>query len=608
MTKRAVQWHLVFLFIMFPGCSDEHYDLRGIAEATSDLIAPPFPMGLSPDRSLLLLFTRTSSSALLQVMNLETREIVAEYAFDRPQPNPAPAWSPDGRHVAFVATIGDAYRLMVWDVATGRVIVPRSLLSKNVHGQGWDAKGARIFHFVHPLDDPSGWREGRRALYWVDPTGTEPPELILPNLGQSYHKSLSGDGRIAVFYPEDGERINLLKIFSGEGDPLHEFTLDATAEVGQIGWSGPESVRMSVRRSGDEFYGIANVDIRDGSVEWIVDGDWDLSAAGYIWDRTALQHVANVDGLRRTRICTLPVESDCWWIGPEGKGSSILSLHADGDSALALFSGPLDPPSVHAVDLRTGDSRPIFVPEPPIVMTGPAGVPLDVTSEDGFRIPAYHWQAERVPGRLPAALIHVPGGPGLQGVPVWEPYIPFLTSRGIDVIYMNYRGQTGYGASYENIPSGVPERAQELLVVRRHIIEELGIREDRVILYGHSYGSPIVMYAAAQEKLSSPLLFVSATPMGNLQGAPLLFAPEIQTGNAQVEPYDRCVVAFHGGSDIIVSPSTARASILGIFGRRALREPCGHFDVIANEGHVFEAAESHAKVFTAAARMVESSP
>lgn len=52
--------------------------------ATELLIAPPLPVGLSPDRENLLLITRTASSAFLQVMNLETLEIVAEYAFDRP--------------------------------------------------------------------------------------------------------------------------------------------------------------------------------------------------------------------------------------------------------------------------------------------------------------------------------------------------------------------------------------------------------------------------------------------------------------------------------------------------------------------------------------------
>jgi pimeloyl-ACP methyl ester carboxylesterase len=222
-------------------------------------------------------------------------------------------------------------------------------------------------------------------------------------------------------------------------------------------------------------------------------------------------------------------------------------------------------------------------------MREPGGVALNVQSEDRFRIPAYHWPAERIPGREPAALIHVPGGPGLQGVPLWEPYIPYLMSRGIDVVFMNYRGQTGYGASYERAPGDTPERAQELLAVRKHLIEELGIEENRVILYGHSYGAPIVMYAAALERLMTPLLLASATSMGG----------------AEVEPYERCVVAFHGEADIIVEASTARASYLEVFGRGALREPCGHFETFPGEGHGYEAASSYARVFAAAVKMLE---
>jgi len=423
----------------------------------------------------------------------------------------------------------------------------------------------------------------------VDPTGVEEPELFIPELGQSYHKALAGDGRLAVVYPSSIRGTNMLTIHAEDGATLQTLSLDPTSEIGQIAWSGPESIRMSVRREGDEFYGIEETDLTDGSVHRIANFDWDLSAAAYLWDRTALRHTVNVDGLRRTRVCTIPVGVDCWRIGPEGVGSGILTIYAEGDSAHILLDGPMEPPSVHAVDLRTGASTPVFAPDSLIRMPEPGGVALDVRSEDGFRIPAYHWRAERVPGREPAALIHIPGGPGLQGVPVWEPYIPYLVSRGVDVVYMNYRGQTGYGASYERAPGEIEGRAQELLAVRRHLIEEVGIAEDRVILYGHSYGAPIVMVAAAQERLMTPLLLASATSMGN----------------ARVEPYERCVVAFHGEADIIVDASTARASYQQVFGRRALREPCGHFETFPGEGHVYEAATSYARVFAAAVKMLE---
>ena len=135
--------------------------------------------------------------------------------------------------------------------------------------------------------------------------------------------------------------------------------------------------------------------------------------------------MVNVDGLRRTRICTLPVGDDCTWVGPNNVGSSILSQYSDGDSAYVLVSSPIESPSIHAVDLRTGISTAIYAPGRPASVIEPSGAALDVWSEEGFRIPAYHWRAKRVPGQERAVLIHVPGGPGLQGVPVWEPYISY---------------------------------------------------------------------------------------------------------------------------------------------------------------------------------------
>lgn len=586
------------------GCTDPHLDRDEVEVATELLVAPPRPVSLSPDRSQLLLFTRTRSSAKLQVMDLGSEAIIAEHEFERPQPLPVPSWSPDGRKILFVESTGAAYQLKVWDVATGEVVVPKALLSKNIHGQQWNAAGDRILHFVHPVTDSRSWRDGQRALYWVDPAGIEEPELYLAEIGQSYHKALSSDGTLAAFYPSGSRGTNVLTIQSKDG-LVEEIQLDTTSAIGQMAWSGSESLLMSVRRAGQEFYGIEEVHLRDGSTRRIADGDWDLSAAAYLWDRTALRHVVNVDGLRRTRVCKIPGMEGCYWIGPDRMGSSILTLFADGDSAFVLITGPDEPPSLHVADMKTGKSVPVFMESAPRTRTGdsdpafgqanqvrppvPGGAPLEISSADGFRIPAYHWKAESIPGQAPAALIHVPGGPGLQGVPVWEPYISYLTSRGIDVVYMNYRGQTGYGASYERASGDVAARALEVLSVREYLLNEMGIDENRVILYGHSYGATIVMYAAALERLMSPLLLASATPL----------TEEL------LEVYDRCVVAFHGDSDIIVSSATAQETYRRFFGAAALDEPCGHFETLPNEGHVYELASSYARVFAAAAKMVE---
>ena len=586
------------------GCADVHLEPQEVEAATELLIAPPRPVNLSPDRSQLLLYTRTRFSGKLQVMELASKAIVTEHEFDRRQPLPVPSWSPDGSRILFVESTGAAYQLKVWNLATGEVVSPKALLSKNIHGQQWNAAGDQILHFVHPVEDTRSWRDGQRALYWVDPAGIEEPEVYVAEIGQSYHKALSPDGTLAAFYPSGTRGTNVLTIQSEDGT-IEEFHLDPTSEIGQMAWSGSESLLMSVRRAGQAFYGIEEVDLTDGSVGRIADEDWDLSAAAYLWDRTALRHIVNVDGLRRTRVCRVPEMDGCYWIGPDGAGSSILSLFAEGDSAFVLITGPDEPPSLHVADMRTGHSVPVFWESAPSVrmrklnsvpsqgkdaeVSVPGGVPLGVSSEDGVRIPAYHWKAESIPGKAAAALIHVPGGPGLQGVPVWEPYISYLTSRGIDVVYMNFRGQTGYGASYEQAPGGITARAQEVLSVRRHLLNEMGINENRVILYGHSYGAPIVMYAAALGRLMSPLLLASATPLNE----------------EFLEVHDRCVVAFHGDSDIIVSPASARETYRRFFGETALDEPCGHFQTLPNEGHIYESAASYAQVFAASLKMVE---
>jgi acetyl esterase/lipase len=120
------------------------------------------------------------------------------------------------------------------------------------------------------------------------------------------------------------------------------------------------------------------------------------------------------------------------------------------------------------------------------------------------------------------------------------------------------------------------------------VIENVGIPEDRVILYGHSYGAPIVMFAAARAKLMTPLLFAS-----------------VLSTNVWIVPHERCVVAFQGEADLILRPDNARQNLLNVFGAESLDEPCGHFETFPGEGHVFENPSSYARVFAAAVKMLE---
>ncbi len=112
------------------GCADVHLDRQEVEIATELLIAPPRPVSLSPDRTRLLLYTRTRSSGKLQVMEMASEAIVAEHEFDRPQPLPVPSWSPDGSRTLFVESTGTAYQLKVWNLASGEVVALKALFEE----------------------------------------------------------------------------------------------------------------------------------------------------------------------------------------------------------------------------------------------------------------------------------------------------------------------------------------------------------------------------------------------------------------------------------------------------------------------------------------------
>jgi dipeptidyl aminopeptidase/acylaminoacyl peptidase len=157
---------------------------------------------------------------------------------------------------------------------------------------------------------------------------------------------------------------------------------------------------------------------------------------------------------------------------PDGPGWSIeeveqpcVSIAAvdspDGHSAVVLGSTPTEAQVVLAIDLD-GARPPRRLSAPPAVVVAPdqASVSAPRTGRSGaHRIPGLVFPPTNPavgPGTTgpPPLVVFCHGGPTSGAEPGYDPVVQFLTSRGIAVASVDYRGSSGYGRAYRELLAG----------------------------------------------------------------------------------------------------------------------------------------------------------
>jgi len=115
---------------------------------------------------------------------------------------------------------------------------------------------------------------------------------------------------------------------------------------------------------------------------------------------------------------------------------------------LFQINGPRHPASYELLDVeaktlrRLADAAPWLRDRPlrPVQ-------PISFVTRDGVRLEGYLALPEGADAQHPAPLVVLAhGGPWIRDVPVFEPVVQFLASRGYAVLQPNYRGSSGYSA------------------------------------------------------------------------------------------------------------------------------------------------------------------
>lgn len=376
------------------------------------------------------------------------------------------AWSPDGRHIAFISDRHGSRDLWLVTVPEGRV---RQLTSDE------------------RFDGFPSWSPDSRTVYfqrmdewWVDHVilaisvdgGT--PRLVTEDRGFFDYTYGSRFGQPAV--SPDGQQI-MFPSFRG-------------------GWINQWVVP------------VAGGDARPVSVT-----EADQDHAAWSPDGHRIVFTSNHDGTIRLNL-----------VASEGGDPEVLfdpgmgfirnpSWSPDGSWVAFVLGTPTLPQELYIISVETGQTRRLThsVPDPSIEDELVVPEKVRYPSTDGLMISAYLYRPPGLAEGAPApAIIRLHGGPTAQYYDHFERNVQYYAHRGFVVFLPNVRGSSGYGWDFEHGNTGCWADCDlaDVVAAAEYLRSLPEVDGENLGVYGRSYGAYLTMAAIA----FAPDVFRAAIP------------------------------------------------------------------------------------------------
>ena len=462
--------------------------------------------------------------------------------------------SPDGKHLAAIAPVGESRNLVVVDRATMKPLAVTSLTHRDVSAYQW-ANNERLLFYVEEDGNES------LALNAVNIDGSKPRVLtkaakgiqLIPRYTRMVDRLKEDDRHVIVSSNERKAQfpdLYIMDIYNGRKKRL-------TSNPGDItdwGMDWNHKVRVAVRQ-------VVAKDKSDASSELLYrdteDGPWKVLAtshlgqegvapAGFTADNKALYVLSNV-GRDRLAVYRLdPATGKKQLVFGHDEVDVGGPSYSPRDHRVLAIGYVTDKPQVHYLDKKFGDIQKaldkvlpdtvnritsltddektavvlasndktpgtyyLLETEPKLKLTYLAQIadrikpeqmadmkPISYKARDGLLIHGYLTLPKGAEDKRLPLIVHPHGGPyGPRDVWGWNPEVQFLANRGYAVLQMNFRGSGGYGNKFQ-----VGAWKQWGLQMQDDITDgvkwaiEQGIADPkRVCIYGASYGGYATM-------------------------------------------------------------------------------------------------------------------
>lgn len=450
-----------------------------------------------------------------------------------------PAWSPDGRRLAFV-------RDGIWVVdADGAREVRVATHPAGDSSPAWSPDG-RTISFVSRrrgwsqlwLVDAPVPRRGRPRKEQVEPL----PRPLTPSGLDVREHAWATDGRsIAIGSWADGGTRSTVSIVDLDGT-LTPIAAEAGAWEGGVGWHPDGSLVLVSDASGWFQVVRASRDGRERTVltagerdHGVPDGNGSFGVAPLVSpDGSHVTHPEIHDGC-----CDLMVVATAGATAKRGRGRPpklpkpapaaggsrkvnpwdgvwrAVGWLADGTALLAIgesdtrpqdlwllpvpgLAGPGDGPR-RLTDSLPAVLRPAFAPGRAIEAER-----VRITARDGLRLEATLRRPQAATGRRGTTkvptIVFPHGGPTAQAYRSWRPFTQLLVRDGFAVLEVDFRGSTGYGRAFReaNVGEWGHADAHDVIDAGRWATAQPW-SDGRLAAFGGSYGGYLVLAALVEE-------------------------------------------------------------------------------------------------------------
>ena len=279
------------------------------------------------------------------------------------------------------------------------------------------------------------------------------------------------------------------------------------AEAGVSDWS-PDGDRLLVSDNTENFTRAGVYDLETDEVEWFGDLTAEESPVAFTPDGERFLALRTRDAAVVPLVYDIETGEGRELDVPEGVAafSGAAAPLLDGDRVLVSHTTPDSRSDLLAHDLESGETETLLAADygdldPDRFFDADY---FTFESHDGLEIGALLYDS----GERPSPLVVNPhGGPRAADYRNFDMYTQFLLSRGYSVLKVNYRGSTGRGRQfverlYDDWGGGEQEDIAEAV---RHVTAEDWIDEDRVVVFGGSYGG----YSAYWQMVQYPELYAA---------------------------------------------------------------------------------------------------
>ena len=457
-------------------------------------------------------------------------------------------WSPDGERIAFVGSRGKQWHIFLSD-SQGENARQLTRHRGQDRRPRFSPDGTRIAYLSERIATDTGWD------LWVTSLAEGRPRQLTTHPFDEADPRFSPDGtQIAITF-RAGRHVNrrIGVVPSAGGDLVDMLPTEWQGDSFGARWA-PDGAKLVFVSDESGRKALYTVPASRGAPERVLDSDYELTEPAWSPDGKQIAYLENRDGNLRLKLYDL-----------ESEKVKTLTLRAgvhsrpewrrDGTAVLAMFEAWNYPRDVWAYPVEGGRER-LSDTLPPDLdvrrMVRPELVRFK--SFDEREITGFLYAPEDTSAENPASLLVRPhGGPTSQWKNGWHPFAQLLAQHGYAVFAPNVRGSTGYGLEFENLNDRAWGQGdlEDLIAGTRAVSERPEIRDDRIGIWGVSYGGFLTLAAVTRY----PELFACAIEAVGMPDLEKLYRETTIEGTSYL---DREIGTLRGNLELYRSLSPVR--------------------------------------------------